>query len=97
MAHVIASRLVEYCMHVINYAASVRVVSRGQTLDGKVRVWSTAHIGLVLTPTPVGVGDKYVRTTAFTTHRVYYKALRKQSRYCSETVYLTPYNKRDVL
>ena len=64
------------------------VVSRGQTLDGKVRVWSTAHIGLVLTPTPVGVGDKYVRTTAFTTCRVYYKALRKQSRYCLETVYL---------
>ena len=55
------------------------LVSRGQTLDGKVRVWSTAHIGLVLTPTPVGMGDKYVRTTAFTTPRVYYKALRKQS------------------
>ena len=30
------------------------------------RVWSTVHIGLVLTPTPTGVGNKYVRTTAFT-------------------------------
>ena len=43
----------------------IYIVSRGQTLDGKVRVWSTAHIGLVLTPTPTGVGDKYMRTTAF--------------------------------
>ena len=76
---------------------SFPIVSRGQTLDGKVRVWSTAHIGLVLTPTTVGVGDKYVRTTAFTTCRVYYKALSKQSQDSSGTVYVTPYNKRDRL
>ena len=33
------------------------VVSRSQTLAGR-RVWSTAHIRLVPTPTPTGVGDK---------------------------------------
>ena len=33
------------------------LVSRGQTLAGR-RVWSTAHIRLVPTPTPTGVGDK---------------------------------------
>ena len=33
------------------------IVSRSQTLTGR-RVWSTAHIRLVPTPTPTGVGDK---------------------------------------
>ena len=61
------------------------------------RVWSTAHIGLVLTPTPTGVGDKYMRTAAFIVCRVYYKALSKQSQDSSGTVYVTPYNKRDGL
>ncbi len=42
------------------------LVSRSQTLTGRVRVWSTAHIRSVLTPTAVGVGDKWVATTTFT-------------------------------
>ena len=56
----------------------IHVGGGSQTRDEKVRVWSTAYIRLVLIPTPVGVGDKYMRT-------VYYKALRKQSRYSIET------------
>ncbi len=44
----------------------VGLVSRSQTLTGRVRVWSTAHIRSVLTPTAVGVGDKWVATTTFT-------------------------------
>ena len=36
--------------------------------QGGESVWSTAtaHIRLVPTPTPTGVGDKYLRTTEFT-------------------------------
>ena len=74
---------VSCCSYVIIVRTLIQLldlVSRGQTLDGKVRVWSTAHIGLVLTPTPTGVGDKYMRTTALMVCRAYYKALSKQTR-----------------